>query len=989
MLGDTILPEQLQLVVDRYWERLTEHPQFISLNLEEIIAGDPGFVSEISRVWIASEFVANATLAEPGLLKQVFERRKSPGTDYLNRLTPVLAPLAELNFSTANAELKKILRHYHRLEFILIIWRDICEYDNVFQVCQQMSELADACLQGALDILTRWSAVEWGCPFSFAEPSSAVSSSAKPSSAVPQSLVVIGMGKLGANELNVSSDIDLIFAYPSKGNTEPTDSTIEPLSNQQFFTRLGQRLIECLDTKTEDGFVFRMDMRLRPFGSEGALVMSFEALESYYQNQGRDWERYAFIKARAVAGDIVQGESLLSELRPFVYRRYLDFAMLESLRNMKEQIDKQARRGNQSFDIKLGPGGIREIEFIVQALQLVYGGRDKSLRTPSIAEALENLTLGEYLPAQVTGELLQAYDFLRKLEHRLQAFANLQTQALPTQQDIQLRIANAMGAGDWDVLFATLKKVRDTVRGHFREVLGTRKESQEDEKDTAAWETMWKTDLTDDESRELFESSGFEDPQASLALIENFRKDKKILLLPTESRKRLNVFMPILLDAVSKSKKPSLCLSRVMPLVTSVSRRTAYLVLLLENPQALNQLVLYCTVSPFISEYLSKFPVLLDELLDVLEQPPEKPALIDELKLQLLRVDESNFEEQLNCLRYFKQSHILQIAAAEVSGKMPLMKVSDYLTFTAEVILDAVLALSWQHLVAKHGFPVRADGQFGEPDFAIIGYGKLGGIELSYNSDLDLVFLHEGSLDKDTIAEEHQKSINSRAFYIKLAQRIISTLGTYTMAGELYEVDMRLRPSGESGLLVSSASSFEEYQRDKAWTWEHQALVRARGVAGNKALLTKFDTIRTDILSQKRDQKLLAQDVTSMRDKMRTELSSKSDSKAHKESFELKQGKGGVVDIEFLVQYLVLAHSYQCKSLLTFTDNFRILEAAQSCELLGENDMAELIGTYLSLRSASHLLALQRDEGVFSIESLKDQQMAVAAIWEKVFGFLA
>ncbi len=640
-----------------------------------------------------------------------------------------------------------------------------------------MSELADAALQVSLEILELWSGQEWGRD-SMADNR--------------QKFVVLGMGKLGAHELNVSSDIDLIFSFSRVGQEEGADTGA--LTDQQYFTRLGQRLIDVIDTTTSEGFVFRVDMRLRPYGSEGALVASFDAMEDYYQNQGRDWERYALIKARVVAGDRDAGEELLERLKPFVYRRYLDFAMFESLRNMKSQINKQARRGPMAGDIKLGPGGIREVEFTVQALQLVYGGRDKSLRSPSLIRTLDNLVAGGYLPAEVAEELKTSYWYLRNLEHKLQAFANQQTQSLPTGALQQLRIAFAMGHDDWDELLETLGHIRQSVSAHFRDVLGTEEEVATTRHQGDDWAPFWRQELTGEDALAMLEQNNFEDPRGSLELILEFRRTKKFLTLPAESRERFNVFMPVLIDAVAESEKPSVCLGRVMLLVDAVSRRTSYLILLLENPQALEQLVQYCTASPLIAESLSRYPILLDELLNVLDKPPDKLRLADELKMQLLRIDEENFEEELDCLRYFKQSHHLQVAAAEVSGKMHLMKVSDYLTYIAEVILDAVLTLSWQYLVDKYGFPVHTDGKYGKPGFGIIGYGKLGGLELSYSSDLDLVFLHQAALEEDTVVSEGQTPLNSRAFYIKLAQRIILMLGTYTMSGKPYEADMRYVP---------------------------------------------------------------------------------------------------------------------------------------------------------------------------------------------------
>jgi len=964
------VPERLSQVVARYRQRLEAHGDF-EAPLQALLHQDHRFQEELARCWAASDYIATLTLTQPGLLFEVASRRNESPGDFLGPLREQLASLDAEDYDSAADELKSRLRRFHRLEFLLIMWRDICGLATVHEICRQMSDLADATLQASLEILYNWSCRKWGQPMADGQP---------------QQLIVLGMGKLGARELNVSSDIDLIFSYPGAGSVVADHrSSDQALTNQQFFTRLGQQLIDVIDSTTAEGFLFRVDMRLRPYGGEGALVASFDAMENYYQNQGRDWERYALIKARVVAGDLANGQKLLERLKPFVFRKYLDFAMFESLRNMKSQIDKQARRGNFSGDIKLGPGGIREVEFTAQALQLVYGGRNKALRNPALVQTLDSLVAGGYLPATVADDLKSAYEFLRHLEHKLQIFANQQTQSLPDDNEQQERIAFAMGRDGWSVLVDELDRHRQIVNSHFRDVLGTEEEVEQTRHQGDDWAPLWRQELTDEDAIALLAQAGFENPGESLDQIRNFRRDNKFLTLPATSRERLNIFMPVLLDAVAESARPSLCLRRVMLLVDAVCRRTAYLILLLENPQALEQLVQYCTASPLIAENLSRFPILLDELLDVLNAPPEKTRLAEELKLQLLRVEEENFEEELDCLRYFKQSHHLQVAAAEVSGKMHLMKVSDYLTYIAEVVLDAVLSLSWQHLVEKHGFPVHIDGNYGEPSFGIIGYGKLGGIELSYSSDLDLVFLHRAALDEDTVASESQLSINSRAFYIKLAQRIILMLGTYTMSGKLYEADMRLRPSGESGLLVSSVDSFRDYQKSQAWTWEHQALVRARGVAGDSELLASFNEVRTEILSTARDIGKLATEVVEMRERMRSELKTASSDELERLAFQIKQGRGGIVDIEFLVQFLVLAYGGKHPELLTYTDNYRILEVARECQLLEEAEMNALIGAYLDLRAASHQLALQQQDGLQSSSVLEQRREAVTAIWDRMF----
>ncbi|MEX0617860.1 MAG: bifunctional [glutamate--ammonia ligase]-adenylyl-L-tyrosine phosphorylase/[glutamate--ammonia-ligase] adenylyltransferase [Pseudohongiellaceae bacterium] len=977
MQGTELLPKTLQPAVQRYWERARQQGALSHPPLAALLA-DSAVVQKINRVWACSDFVANATIGSPELLvRTICNETRFAGV--LERLRKQLEPLSESGYAESGEELKRILRRFHRQEFVEILWCDLLGEADLYRTCRRVTVLADACLHACIELLQQWSVREWGRPVISGEGD------------VEQTLVIIAMGKLGASELNVSSDIDLIFTYPENGGVDrsPTNGADDALTNHQFFIRLGQRLIDALDTTTEDGFVFRVDMRLRPYGSEGALVQSFDALEDYYQSQGRDWERYAMVKARIAAGDVDRGRQLLRRLRPFVYRKYLDFAMFESLREMKTQINRQARNHKLDTDIKLGRGGIREVEFVVQALQLVHGGRDRTLRCPSTRKALAGLREGNYLPVEATDELALAYEYLRNLEHRIQSISNQQTQELPADEVNRARLAYAMNHHGWEGLEKKLGAVRDIVHTHFREVINI--EGAEaaavvaDEGGTHDWSSVWKQPADNSSALSLLKKSGFEDPDAVLKQIDEFKKDRKYLLASQDGRKRFDQFMPVLLAATAESRRPSLCFARIMTLIEAVSRRTAYLVLLLENPGALQQLVKYCTESLFIADYLARYPVLLDELLDVIDTPPERISLHDELRTQLLRIDESSFEEQLECLRYFKQSHILQVAAAEISGKLPIMKVSDYLTYTAEVILDRVLALSWQHLVDRHGFPVHADGQYGEPDFAIIGYGKVGGIELGYNSDLDLVFLHRASLEEETIAVEGQRRINSREFYIRLAQRIILVLGTYTTSGKLYEADMRLRPSGESGLLVSSLDSFKNYQQTNAWTWEHQALVRARGIVGNADLLAEFHEVRHDVLSRKRDTAVLAGEVLDMRRKMRDGVKKKLTGIADKLAFAIKHEPGGIIDIEFLVQYLVLAHSVECDELTTYTDNMRILEAIQHCRLLKQSSIDALMQAYLVLRSASHSLAIQQAEDI-PTEKLSAHQQNVVEIWDDVFG---
>lgn len=983
MLETSSYPAAVADILNRYWQRLEEAERAQGTvdenSLVSLVQRNADFAAQLARVWAASDYVAELCVRYPSLpvaLHREGELELSHKQDYATQLRARVADIAALPQAEQDAALKHRLREYQQMQMLRIIWRDVCALADIVELCAEISALADAQLDVALAVLYAQAVQQSGTPTGYR-------------SGNEQRLIVIGMGKLGANELNLSSDIDLMFVYPEAGETRREQG--EPQTNQQFFTRLGQRLIDALDTVTADGFVFRVDMRLRPYGSEGALVCSFDAMETYYQSQGRDWERYALIKGRAVAGDIDRGRELLTQLRPFVYRRYLDFSAFEALRSMKMQINKQVRRKGLSQDIKLGAGGIREVEFIVQALQLVHGGRDKRLQEPSLYKAMKVLVENDYLPAVTVAELVDAYAFLRALEHKLQALANKQTQMLVTADIERQRVALAMNFPDWATLIDQLDQHRRRVSLHFAEVI--RSEDEDSPVEVSAedleWGTLWRQEMTKSNAEAFLERHRFENPQDTVKRLDDFRQERTFVTLQGESRQRFDRFMPVLLQAVAQVETPSLAFERVMTLISAVSRRTAYLVLMLENRSVLEQVVKLCTASPFVTEFLSKHPVLLDELLGGIDEPPVKAVLQEELAQQLLRLDPENFEEQMETLRYFKQSHTLQVAAAQITGRLTVMKVSDYLTFTAEAVLEQVLALSWAYLTRKHGYPVNIRGGHGDMDFLVLGFGKLGGIELSYISDLDLVFLHHGALNADTVTVEGQRTLNSREFYTRLAQRVITMLGTYTVSGKLYEVDMRLRPSGESGLLVSSVEAFEAYERREAWTWEHQALVRARAVAGNAELHQEFDALRASILGSKRDVAKLAEEVTAMRKRMRDEFAKKPASERNKLSFVIKHSRGGIVDIEFMVQFLVLAHGHECPSLLTWSDNVRILEAAHEHGLLNDGELTLLHDAYLALRSALHDFALAQLEEAELPEALIQRQAQVGQVWDRLFAGVA
>ncbi|ALD98757.1 bifunctional [glutamate--ammonia ligase]-adenylyl-L-tyrosine phosphorylase/[glutamate--ammonia-ligase] adenylyltransferase [Pseudomonas syringae] len=931
------------------------------------------------RVCAASDFVTEQVCRDPQMLLQLADSGELESSFSAGQLRGQIADA--LSSAASDDELGRNLRRQRARQQVRIIWRDLTRQANLIETCRDLSDMADASIDLAYQWLYPRHCQQFGTPTGR-------------HSGQPQHMVILGMGKLGAVELNLSSDIDLIFGYPEGGETVGTKRALD---NQEFFIRLGQRLIKALDPVTVDGFVFRVDMRLRPYGSSGALVLSFNALEQYYQDQGRDWERYAMIKARVVGGDQAAGAELLAMLRPFVYRRYLDFSAIEALRTMKQLIQQEVKRKGMAENIKLGAGGIREVEFIAQAFQLIHGGRDLSLQQRPLFKVLKTLEGQGYLPSAVTEELREGYEFLRYTEHAIQAIADRQTQMLPDNEQDQVRVALIMGFADWAAFHERLMHWRGRVAWHFRQVIADPDADPDDEQEEdgevvvgGEWLPLWEESQDEEAAGRQLLQAGFVDAEKALKNLASLRSSPNLRSMQRLSRERLDAFIPRLLAQAVEHEKPDLVLERVLPLVEAVARRSAYLVLLTENPDALRQLLTLCAASPWIAEQIARFPLLLDELLNEgrLFNPPLAPELAAELRERLIRIPEDDLEQQMEALRHFKLAHSLRVAASEISGSLPLMKVSDYLTWLAEAILDQVLALAWRYSVARHGTPLRPDGTLCDPGFVIVGYGKVGGIELGHGSDLDLVFIHDGDLEAET---DGAKPIDTAQFFTRLGQRVIHLLTTQTNSGQLYDVDMRLRPSGASGLLVSSVGAFARYQANEAWTWEHQALVRARVMAGSRDVGEQFEKVRADVLGRERDLDKLRAEVSEMRAKMRDNLGTRVTAAGRAANafeaavpFDLKQDAGGIVDIEFMVQYAALAWSREHPALLQYTDNIRILEGLEEAGLLPDTDAGLLREAYKAYRSAAHRQALQKQAGVVSGDQFHAQRREVMRIWTQM-----
>ncbi|VUD59023.1 Bifunctional glutamine synthetase adenylyltransferase/adenylyl-removing enzyme [Thalassocella blandensis] len=970
-IDDTVFPTlspQLQDAYKKFAFALErEEASDIATQLTTLFQQQPQRLQEFHKVLACSPFVTDSCCRDPAMLVQLLTGdalEHSFSQQEIQQQINAASPADE-------AQLLHQLRRVRRLSMCHIIWRDFNRLADLEQTTGELSDLAKASLHAALAFHYPVLVEKFGTP--------------RNSQGIAQPMLILGMGKLGADELNLSSDIDLIFCFPEAGQTDGSKST----SNQEFFIELGKKIIQSLDNVTADGFVFRVDMRLRPYGQSGALVSNFDALEEYYQSQGREWERYAMVKARVVAhnGEVCPSQftayqaELNQTLRSFTFRKYIDFSVIEALRNLKQMIVQEVKRRRLTDDIKLGAGGIREIEFITQVFQLIRGGRDQELQDNRLQYVLPTLEHLACLPPGKAEQLKQAYVFLRNCEHAIQGYEDKQTQRLPSDPDAQHALIEVMGFSNWDDFLAALKAQRQFVSEEFASVIALPSEKSDAAKSDNPWISLWQGNQEKDSCLSQLTKAGHQDSNLSLACLEELRQQADRFKLHANSRERLDKFMPQLLAILANREDASQTLQRLAQLVKAIMRRSAYLLLLLENPGALNQLVQLAAHSPWVAEQLAMHPALLDELLDprTLYQPPDQRELEDELRRTVLRLAPEDLEAQMEALRYFRSAHALRVAASELTDALPLMKVSDYLTWIAEVILTYVLQLSWDEMTRKYGYPDGLESD--HPQFIIIGYGKLGGIELGHGSDLDLVFLHNADINGET---NGAKAIENQRFFMMLGQKIIHFLSTNTVSGRLYEVDMRLRPSGNAGMLVTTLNGFAKYQESTAWTWEHQALVRARPVAGDPELAQQFEEIRKAVLCGEREPTKLQQEVVDMRLKMRDHLGSE---KKHRGEavFDLKHDAGGIVDIEFMVQYGVLAWSHADPTLVQFTDNIRILECMLQSGRLEAQEVHQLIEAYKAYRSLGHKLTLQQQAGLVDPEQCSSERTTVTRIWNRLF----
>ncbi|MEZ5545920.1 MAG: bifunctional [glutamate--ammonia ligase]-adenylyl-L-tyrosine phosphorylase/[glutamate--ammonia-ligase] adenylyltransferase [Lysobacteraceae bacterium] len=900
---------------------------------------EPARFERLARLLIASDYALERLCRDPELVDAL--EAPSPGLH--------LDPADESQWPAR-------IRRYRHAQSIRLIHRDVNGIDTIEDTLRGASELAQQCLASALEAVRTSMELRHGVP--------------RDAQGNAQQLIVFGLGKLGGGELNFSSDIDLVFAYPESGQSDGE----RPLDNAEYFTRLGQRLIKLLADVDADGMAFRVDMRLRPFGQVGRLALSFTAMEQYFQREGRDWERYAWIKARPVAGDIAQGEHFLTQLRPFIYRRYLDFGALEGLREMKAMIEAEVARRERERDLKLGRGGIREIEFLVQVQQLIRGGREPDLRQRGLIAALARLRERGHLPDHSAEVLLSSYRFLRRLENRVQMLREEQTHQIPDAPLDRARLAFGSGFTDWPALEAALESHRAHVAREFAQVFQARtpdasSHTTQGEETLSLMANLWRQP-GDETNAEKLAAAGFDDAPTLAQKLADFARLPALAVLSERTRKRVDRLLPALLVAAAKSRAPRLAAERALALVQAVLRRSSYLALLDERPDALARLIEVLAGSRWMAERLCAHPLLLDELLDARSDanPPTRDEICAALTQSVAHLPQDDPEARLLGLNEFRQGISFRIARASLIDRQPPLDSSAQLAWLAQAVVGDVLPMAQAEVVRQHG---NVHG-----GLAAIAYGSFGGAELGFDSDLDLVFLY--AADPKLRESDGARPLEPSRWHTRVVQKTLSLLDLQTTSGRLYEADLRLRPDGGKGLLVSSLESFTAYQRERAWVWEQQALVRARPVAGDAQVAQRFADIRAETLCRKRDAVEVRREVAKMRQRMRAEKD-----RSTGQHFDLKQGVGGLVDLEFLVQAGVLIHAHAHPRLIEETTTQALMDALGSIGWFDADTVRALHEAHSALLARALACTLDGRSRLVSHDVwLVEAREVIAAAWQ-------
>jgi glutamate-ammonia-ligase adenylyltransferase len=923
------------------WQALTEHFPRYGL--------DPGAIRKIEQLAIASPYALNQLQRNSDWMPDLLALDGFSLDDEIMRF--------EADQKIDLDQLKRSLRQYRHRKMVEIIYLDVVDDISVEQSLAFLSELADQLITTALDACYRHLSDKHGLP--------------EHADGQPMQLNVIAMGKLGGGELNFSSDIDLICCYTADGEL----SGYGRLSYQEFFTRLVRLLSQVLSDNTADGFVYRVDLRLRPWGDSGPVVLSHSAIEHYYQLHGREWEQYAMVKARVLSGNAEERRHLDAIIKPFVYRKYHDYRVFEGLAALKDKIDHQARARGMRDNLKVGQGGIREIEFFVQAFQILKGGRNRRLQSTSILACFDSLARENIVDAETLRQLREAYCFLRRLENRIQMFDDRQTHDLPKQAGQRARIASQLGYDSWDDLALELQRQRQRVDRCFNELFKR--------EDAARTEIIIDDSFEDDDIDErqwpFITEAGLSEADEISRHLNRFIRSKAWGFMSARAKQRFNTLLPELIETIGRHQDQAALFAAFMRLFSSIAGRSVYFELLYQNSALLERLGLLFSQSAWIADEVARYPILLENLIQSGGRERFDRGLLQQrLQNQLANV-EGDVELELDTLRLFKRDQTLVIASAELAGEIDSREVGRYLSDLAEVVLDCVLQLASNVLQAKHGLPrCSEDGNRREAEFAIIGYGKLGGRELHYQSDLDVIFLHDSRGDEQVTDGPGQ--IDNSQYFARLAQKVISMTSVLTASGKLYEIDSRLRPEGSSGLLVSASHAYLRYQLENAWTWEHQALIRARWLAGGRRLEQEFNAIREEVLRTPRDPAQLARDIVDMRERIY-----RSKRPPEGERLNLKHSRGCMVDIEFMVQYWVLAHANSIGSGRLYSDNIALLDELFRLNLITRSQ-SKLVDVYQTYHRLLHESVLHNESAEIDAELIADEVNLVTRCWNECFG---
>lgn len=940
-------PSDLLGTLDNYYQRLqAQLPSETSAWLD-----DEKFCQQLVACWIASDFFATQCVQQPELISKLYYSHHSQAK-----------PQQPTTFDhiASKEELASVLRSFRQQTMLEIIFRDVNQLATTEKTLQALTQLADSCIINAVKNLEKIFLPTYGKPTDL--------------NGNKQSFIVIAVGKLGGEELNFSSDVDLVFCFNKRGKTQGGQRSID---NQRYFNLLAQGVVQVLNEITEQGFVFRVDLRLRPFGDGGPMVQSYLGMETYYQEQGRDWERYAILKARIINATPQENKKFTELLNRFVYRRYIDYSVMDSLRSIKRLMDQEAQLQYLQDDMKRGSGGIREIEFIIQSLQLIHAGKNPALQKRNLLQSLALLRENDLIEVDVADKLKQTYLFLRKVENRLQMFADQQTQALPVDPAIQQRIIISLEFSCWKDFLQKLNSTREFVSDQFRQLKTPRYQTYFQDKDLTEklekFNLIWVGKCDQNQAEEIFSSYGVEKKSELYLAIEKFRQQCALRHLSAKAKQRLQQLMSLLMCQLVKISDADKLLGKISALLDSVLKRSAYLVLLIENPKALQYLLELCHASEWVTRELTKFPMLLDELLDARHLFARKNfnQLKDELQQRCLLIPEADAEQQLEALHQFKHSHVLRVACMQILEPDSANQVSCQLSDIALCILQQVKMIALQKIIDRYGQPAKQQ----DFSFAIIVYGTLGSDDMSYSSDLDLIFLYSGDAQQLTIGP---RPITLNKLASKLAQQIMHLLNIATLSGNLYDLDIRLRPSGETGLLVSHIDAFADYQKNKAWIWEHQALVRARAVSGDQAIVQRFEQIRSEILLTSRDQSELKQAINQMREKMRGHQASTAQL-----AVDVRQLPGGLIDLEFILQYAILNYSFMHPELSAVTNPEKIINLLIKLEKLTEAQGIQLQHAYHLYKVVIHQSALQGTRACSEDKNLQTKREHVLHLWRK------